>query len=94
MSDYIKVSIKEEGEGWVCSEALNLDTNKGGETYWRYTNSPQKGQKLEFQIGHSNDLVSMVGLDKATQFVFAALARKRKYVIVEAFVPSSVATKH
>lgn len=83
MSDYIKVTVTEEGDGWCSTEAINLDNNKKGTTLWRYTNSPQEGQKLEFMVGHETDIVAMVGSDRAKEIVFHALARRRKYVIVE-----------
>jgi hypothetical protein len=83
MSDYIKVTVTEAGEGWVTTETENLDTGWKGQTVWRYANSPQEGQKLEFMVGHERDIVAQVGLSRAEEIVMLALARRRQYVIVE-----------
>lgn len=82
MSDYIKIQVMQEDADWCSVQVTNLDTGATGFDNWKKT---PYGVVTEWQCGSMyNSLVQKVGVEKAKGYTEHALARRRKYIIIEA----------
>lgn len=81
MSDYIKIQVMQEDADWCSVQVTNLDTGATGFDNWKKTQSSVT-EWLNGSMYHS--LVQKVGIEKAKDYTEHALARRRKYIIIEA----------
>lgn len=81
MSDYIKIQVMQEDADWCSIQMTNLDTGATGFDNWL----KNKNGTLTWHCGSMyNSLVQKVGVEKAMRHTEHALARRRKYIIIEA----------
>ena len=81
MSDYLKIQVMQEEADWCSVQVTNLDTGATGFDYWEKTQS----SVTEWMRGSMcNSLVQKVGVEKAKDYTEQTLARRRKYIIIEA----------